>query len=126
MNNKSWFYIQKSRNFYPIDTKFRIQVGLVESKFQFRDGLCELHKSGNTFLKIFTNLIKIVISIRFISYYGYIFSQILSYVGPIEMEILFFRVLYRLQKTYCHKMSEIMRTYSVKLLECYKIDTNNC
>ena len=34
----------RGRNFYPIATKFVIQVGLVKSKVQFEDGLCRSHK----------------------------------------------------------------------------------
>ena len=30
----------RERNFYPIDTKFGKQVGIVNSKVQFEDGLC--------------------------------------------------------------------------------------
>ena len=34
----------RSKNFYPINIKFGIQVGLVESRVEFEDELCEASK----------------------------------------------------------------------------------
>ena len=34
----------RSRNFYPIDTKFGVQVVLVNSKVEFEDGSCESYR----------------------------------------------------------------------------------
>ena len=33
-----------SRNFYPISTKIGTQVGLLESKVKFEDGICGSHR----------------------------------------------------------------------------------
>ena len=43
---KKYFFISMPRgyNFYPIDTKFSIQIGLVKSKFDFVDGLCRFNR----------------------------------------------------------------------------------
>ena len=39
----------------------------------------------------------------------------LSFVDPVEMEILFSKFLYRLQEAHCHKVSKT--THSAKLLK---------
>ena len=52
----------RGRNFYLIKTKFDTQEGSVKSKVKFEEALCGSHRSRNTFLQIFKNLIKAIIS----------------------------------------------------------------
>ena len=40
----SGFILVRGRNFYPFDTKFGTQEGLVKSKVQFKNELCRSHR----------------------------------------------------------------------------------
>ena len=70
------------RNFYPIVTKF----GTL--KVRVEDELCGSHKSGNTSLTNFKNLIKVVITVRLSTS-----SQNVGHMGPIVLAILSLKIL---------------------------------
>ena len=70
-------------------------------KFQLEDRLCGSHRSENTFLQKFKNLIKVVISIRLLPKLVNI-----GIVNHMEVEILSFKILYHLQEAFCRQMSK--------------------